>query len=71
MEVALESFPMRVGFDRVCQLSERFRLSSCDPRSIRFAGQRGGRHLTLDRAMQSVPRAIGVGPVATMGSDAN
>jgi predicted nucleic acid-binding protein len=71
MEVTLEPFPLRSGFDRVCQLTERFGLSSYDALYVAFAEQRGARLLTLDRAMLSAATAIGVPSVAMMGSGAN
>lgn len=67
----LESFPSRAGFDRMCQIAERFGLSSYDALYVAFAEQRGARLLTLDRAMAAAAAGIGVATITAAGPDAN
>jgi predicted nucleic acid-binding protein len=69
--LTLESFPSRAGFDRMCQIAERFGLSSYDALYVAFAEQRGARLLTLDRAMAAAAAGIGVATITATGPDAN
>ncbi len=69
--LTLESFPSRAGFDRMCQIAERFGLSSYDALYVAFAEQRGARLLTLDRAMAAAAAGIGVVTITATGPDAN
>jgi predicted nucleic acid-binding protein len=69
--ITLEAFPAPGSFDRMCQLADRFGLSSYDALYVVFAEKRGARLLTLDRAMAAAAGAIGVTTLAGAGSDAN
>ncbi|MFZ4750097.1 MAG: type II toxin-antitoxin system VapC family toxin [Phycisphaerales bacterium] len=69
--ITLESFSAPGSFDRVCQLADRFGLSSYDALYVVLAEKRGARLLTLDRAMAAAAVAIGVTTIAGVGSDAN
>jgi predicted nucleic acid-binding protein len=69
--ITLESFSAPGSFDRVCQLADRFGLSSYDALYVVLAEKRGARLLTLDRAMAAAAVAIGVTTIAGAGSDAN
>jgi predicted nucleic acid-binding protein len=71
MEVTLEPFPFRLGFARVCELSERYSLTSYDALYVAFAEQRGAHLLTLDRAMAAAAAGIGITPVIALKPDAN
>ena len=55
----------------MCQIAERFGLSSYDALYVAFAEQRGARLLTLDRAMAAAAAGIGVATITAMGPDAN
>jgi predicted nucleic acid-binding protein len=71
MEVTLEPFPFRLGFARVCELSERYSLTSYDALYVALAEQRGAQLLTLDRAMAAAAAGIGITPVIALKPDAN
>lgn len=59
--LTLEPFPLGAGFERTCELAERFSLTTYDAMYLVFAERRGAKLLSLDRALGAAASKLGIG----------